>query len=128
MPTMAQKMDASKIPAPVKVTLTKNFAVITNIKWEKENGNYEAGFVQDGKNISAIISPSGSLLETETMIKTGELPLTAASYLAQNYKGEKVKGAARIKLANGDTNYEAEIKGMDVIFDAKGKFIKTAKD
>jgi hypothetical protein len=115
-------------PAPVKVTLSKSFAGITEVKWEKEDGNYEAGFMQEGKNMSVIISPSGSLLETETMIKPGELPLTAASYLAQNYKSEKVKGAARIKMANGAINYEAEVKGMDVIFDEKGKFIKIAKD
>jgi hypothetical protein len=56
------------------------------------------------------------------------LPASIADYVAKNYKGEKIKEAAKLKMANGDINYEAEVKGMDLIFDANGKFIKSVKD
>jgi hypothetical protein len=39
-----------------------------------------------------------------------------------------VKETAKITKANGEVNYEVGIKGKDVLFDAKGKFLKEAKD
>ena len=125
---LAQKMDASKVPAPVKASFTKNFATVKDAKWEKENGNYEANFQQGGKKMSATFDANGAWLETENAIEVSSLPAAATTYLAANYKGEKIKGAAMLKMANGETHYEAEVKGMDVLFDEKGKFIKTQKD
>ena len=124
----AQKIDASKVPSAVKNTFSKNFPGITDIKWEMEKGDYEANFKQNGQKMSAVLDPMGALLETETGIATSDLPAAATAYIAKNYKGGKIKDAARLKMANGDINYEAEVKGMDVIFDANGKFLKTQKD
>ncbi len=128
MPAFAQKIDASKVPATVKATFAKSFADVKDAKWEKENGNFEANFRQGDKKMSATFDPAGAWLETENAIEIGALPASAATYLARNYKGEKVKEAAKLKMANGETRYEAEVKGTDVIFDEHGKFIKTQKD
>ena len=127
-PAFCKKIDASKVPAPVKATFSKNFAGVKDAKWEKESDNYEANFNQKGTKMSATFDSNGALLETENAIEIGALPTAATTYLAANYKGEKVKGAARLKMANGETHYEAEVKGMDVLFDEKGAFIKTQKD
>ncbi len=124
----AQKMDASKVPAPVKATFKKNFAGVKDAKWEKENGNYEANFQQNGSKMSATFDPVGIWLETENAVEISALPAAATAYLAKTYKGAKVKDAAKLKMANGETHFEAEVKGMDVIFDENGKFIKTQKD
>ena len=43
-------------------------------------------------------------------------------------KGKNIKEGAKITKADGTVNYEAEVNGTDVIFDASGKFIKEAKD
>ncbi len=128
IPAFAQKMDASKVPAPVKATFSKTFATVKDAKWEKENGNFEANFTQFGTKMSATFDANGAWLETENAIAVNALPPAAASYLATNYKGEKIKGAAKLKMANGETHYEAEVKGIDVLFDSNGKFIKTQKD
>jgi len=128
VPAFAQKLDASKVPAPVKKTFTENFAGATDVKWEKEHGNYEANFKQNNQKLSATFAESGALMETEQGIEINTLPAAATAYIAKNYKGDKVKEAAKLKMANGETHYEAEVKGMDVIFDEKGNFIKTQKD
>jgi hypothetical protein len=128
MQAFAQKMSESKVPAPVKATFNKNFATVKDAKWEKENDNYEANFQQNGTKMSATFNANGTWLETENAVDVSELPAAATTYLASNYKGEKVKGAAKLKMANGETHYEAEVKGMDVIFDETGKFLKTQKD
>ena len=123
-----QKLDASKVPAVVKTSFAKQYTGITDVKWEMEDGAYEAGFRKDGKSMSAIFDPNGTFKESEVVIKITELPAGVLDYMKQHYKGITVKEAAKITKANGEVNYEAEIKGKDVVFDTNGKFIKEAKD
>ena len=126
--SFAQKIDAAKVPAPVKNAFNTIFSGVAAVKWEKEKGNYEANFLQNSEKMSALFDEKGTWLETETAIKTSDLPASITDYIGKNYKGEKIKEAAKLKMANGDNNYEAEVKGMDLIFDANGKFIKSMKD
>ncbi len=123
----AQKLDDSKVPSGVKTSFAKDFPGATT-KWEKESPNYEANFKMNGKTMSALYDGSGNRQETETDIKVSDLPASVKNYIAQNYKGAKIKEAAMITKPNGEVNYEAEVKGMDVLFTKEGKFIKTAKD
>ena len=123
----AQKLDASKVPSAVKTSFAKDFPGMS-AKWEKENANYEANFRMDGKTMSALYDAKGNKEETETDIKLSDLPQSVKDYIARNYKGEKIKEAAIITRANGEVNYEAEVKGTDVLFTKDGKFIKTARD
>lgn len=114
-------------PATVKTSFAKDFPGATT-KWEKEGANYEANFKMDGKSMSALYDAKGNRQETEQSIKVSELPQAVKDYIAKNYKGEKIKEAAIITKANGEVNYEAEVKGMDVLFSKDGKFIRTAED
>lgn len=123
----AQKLDASKVPSAVKSSFEKQYPGTTG-KWEKENNDYEVNFEKDGHEMSTVIDASGVIKETETEIKVAELPETVLSYVKENYKGKTIKEAAKIMKADGTINYEAEVAGKDVIFDANGKFIKEAKD
>ena len=122
-----QKLDASKVPAPVKASFAKEYPG-TTAKWEKEKGNYEVNFKKDGSDMSLLIQPNGSIVETETDIKITDLPATVLVYVKEHYPGKNIKEAAKITKADRSVNYEAEINGKDVIFDANGKFIKEAKD
>ena len=78
--------------------------------------------------MSATFDEKGTWLETESKIEINELPSGVVAYVEKNYKGQKIKEAAKLKLPGGVTNYEAEIKGKDLVFDASGKFIKESKD
>ncbi|MBA3828434.1 MAG: PepSY-like domain-containing protein [Taibaiella sp.] len=127
LPAFAQKMDAGKVPAAVKESFTRNFPG-TTAKWELEKKNYEANFKKDSHNMSATFDPAGKWMETETNVTMAALPSAAKEYINKNYSGKKIKETAEIKKADGTVNYEAEINGMDVIFDQQGKFIKAAKD
>ena len=122
-----QKLDASKVPALVKASFAKEYPGISP-KWEKENGNYEVNFKKDGNTMSLLIQPNGSIVETEMDIKIADLPATVLAYVKEHYPGKNIKEAAKITKADRSVNYEAEVNGKDVIFDANGKFIKEAKD
>ncbi|MBS1737045.1 MAG: PepSY-like domain-containing protein [Bacteroidetes bacterium] len=123
----AQKLDASKVPAAVKASFAKQYPGAT-AKWEKEDGKFEAGFDHNGHEMSALFEANGTMTESEMGIKVSELPAAVMQYINTHHKGETIKEAAKITKANGEVNYEAEVKGKDLIFDASGKFLKEVKD
>ncbi len=123
----AQKLDASKVPAAVKAAFAKQYPG-TTAKWEKEDGKYEAGFKQNGTSMSVLYEANGTMTESEMDIKVTDLPASVLSYVKEHYKGKSIKEGAKITKADGTVNYEAEVDGKDVIFDAAGKFLKEVKD
>ncbi|MEO8769753.1 MAG: PepSY-like domain-containing protein [Ferruginibacter sp.] len=123
----AQKIEGSKVPVAVKFSFVKKYPDIIP-KWEKEKYNYEANFKQNGQTMSVIIDPNGNIIETETAIKITELPSTVLAYIKEHYKDKTIKEGAKIIKADGTVTYEAEVSGMDLIFDTNGKFIKQTKD
>lgn len=122
-----QKISSSKVPEAVKTNFAKQYPG-TQVKWEKEDGKYEAGFEQAGREMSILYAADGTILETEMAIKVMELPSPVLTYLKDHYKGNSIKDAAKITKANGTVNYEAGVNGMDIIFDANGNFLKKVKD
>ena len=76
---------------------------------------------------TAVYDAKGIFKESEVNIKVSELPAAALSFVTVKYKGQVIKEAAKITKASGEVKYEAEVNGSDVIFDAKGKFIKAEK-
>lgn len=123
----AQKIDASKVPAVVKAAFAKQYPGVA-AKWEKEAGLFEAGFKQKGHEMSALYDANGMMKESEMEIKVADLPASVVKYVNENYKGKKIKEGAKITRADGTVNYEAEVSGKDLIFDANGKFIKSLKE
>jgi len=124
----AQKVNETDVPAAVRTEFKSLYADVKEVKWEKENGNFEANFRQGKTEMSATIDTKGKLLETETSIEPGALPKAATDYLAKNLTGKKVKEASNIKDASGKITYEAEVDGVDYTFDDKGNFLKKEKD
>lgn len=124
----AQKVSDKEVPAEVKSALQKSHPKAKDLKWEKEKGNYEAGFEVGETDYSVLIDASGKILETEVEIKIDELPANAKAYVAKHYAGQKIKEAAKITDSKGVVTYEAEVKGKDLIFDNTGKFLKEVKD
>lgn len=120
----AQKIKEAEVPTAVKEGFKKHFASVKAEGWEKEGANFEAEFDLNKVETSALFDPNGNLLETESEIAVAALPNTVTEYLVKNYKGEKVKEAAKITEANGKVKYEAEIKGKDILFDESGNLLK----
>ncbi len=122
-----EKKEQANVPAVVKQGFTKQFPG-ASAKWEKEDGKYEANFKHMNHEMSAVFEANGSMTESEMEIKASELPAGVATYIKEHYKGASIKEVAKITKANGEVNYEAEVHGKDLIFDAYGKFLKEMKD
>lgn len=117
-----------ELPASSKLAFEKAHPGASKIKYEKEDGNFEVNFIENGQKMSVVIDAKGHILETELELKATELPQTVQLYMKDHYKNITIKDGAKITKADGSINYEAAIKGKDVIFDANGKFIKETKD
>lgn len=112
------------VPAAAKATVARLYPGVKTVKWEKEDGNYEAGLTHNGKELSLVIDAKGNVLETETTIMVSALPASVRDYVAKHHAGKKIKEAAEIVDAKGKKTYEAEVGGKDLMFDANGQFIK----
>lgn len=112
------------VPAAAKTTFAKLYPQAKGLKWDKEDGGYEASFTEKGKAMSLLFDTKGALKETETDIAVSELPAPVREYVAKQMPGKKIKEAAIIMDAAGMKKYEAEVGGKDLMFDANGKPIK----
>jgi len=124
----AQKVQQKNVPVSVQNSFQKQFPTVKDAKWEKEDGNYEAGFKINGAETSVVINPSGSILETETEMSSNSLSTSIKAYIVKNYPNQKIKEAAKITDSKGIVTYEAEVNGKDLIFENNEKFLKENKD
>lgn len=122
----AQKLKEADVPAAVKTTFEKQYPG-AKAEWEKEGTNYEAEFDYNKEEMSVVIDAAGNIIETEVVIDKGKLPAAVLTYVQSHYAGKDIKEAAKITDAKGTVTYEAEIKGMDLLFDSTGTFIKEVK-
>jgi hypothetical protein len=112
------------VPAAAKTAFAKLYPHATGLKWDKEDGGYEASFKDKGKPMSLLFDTKGSLKETEMDIAITELPATVRDYIARQVPGKTIKEAAIIVDVYGVRKYEAEVGGKGLIFSADGKPIK----
>jgi hypothetical protein len=124
----AQKLKESELPQAVKDAFKKTHAEVKKVEWEKEGANYEAEFEVGETETSIVMDANGALLETEIEIKIYELPATITDYVSKNYKGSKIKEAAKITDLKGNISYETEVNDKDLIFDSNGKLIKEERN
>ena len=115
------------IPMVVKDAFAKDYP---NVKatWDKEGDKYEASFKMNENTMSVLYNEKGLAEETEMDIKAEMLPTTVKTYIANNFKSEKIKEAAKITKADGTVIFEAEINGKDHLFTPEGKFIKSVEE
>ena len=121
----AQTKTNQNIPLNVKNAFAKQFPSVKNVKWNKEDSNFEASFDLNGLDNSALFNLDGNILETETEIK--DLPKDILAAVKAKYPNQKVLEIAKITNSKSVVTYEVEIKGKDLIFDSKGKFLEEIK-
>ena len=125
--SFAQKMQKKNVPASVKSSFQKKYPAVKEVNWDKEGEMYEASFDLNKTDNSVLLDAQGNILETEVEIDLNQLPQGILDYVKTHYAGKQAKEGAKITDAKGIVTYEVEIKGVDLIFDNNGKFIKELK-
>ena len=124
----AQKLKDSDVPSAVKTSFSTMYPDVKTVKWEKENGKYEAEFDQNNVETSALFDAKGTFVQKEVEIQVSELPAAASNYVSSNLSGQKITEASKISDANGTVTYEAEVEKGDYLFDQSGNFLKKVSD
>jgi hypothetical protein len=115
------------VPKEAQAAFKKDYPHMKG-KWEKEQQDFEVNFTQNGKKMSAVYDATGNKLESEVGINISGLPASVTDYIHKKYPKAKITEAAIITKANGEINYEAQVSGMDMIFDKDGKYLRTTND
>jgi len=124
----AQKGADAKVPAVLKASFAKQFPKATDVKWEKEGGNWEVALKNNGKEMTVVMDPKGKVTETEIPIQVTELPGAAMKYIADKFKGKPILSIDKI-TAGTKVSYEVVVqKGKAMMFDENGKYLKTGND
>ena len=113
------------LPAAVKTAFEQKFPNADDVEWQKEkDGNWEVEFEIGEEESSAVFTPDGKWLETETEIAMDDLPAPIRAAV----QGKKIKEVARILRADGSTVYEVEVGKKDLMYDAQGKLLPEVKE
>ncbi len=118
----------NNIPDEVKAAFSKQYPEVKKVKWENEDGKFEAGFKQNKIECSVLMNAKGKIIETENEIRITDLSKSITDYVAKNYPNQNIKSAAKITDAEGAVTFEAEVKGLDLLFSDKGSFLKATKN
>lgn len=120
----AQEIENAAVPLNVRTNFAKIYPNVKYFSWGKEQASYEAYFKEDNLQETAVFDANGKFLQSEKIIPAAKLPKGAADYLEKSIPHKKIKEASQITDAAGVVTYEAEVKGVDYIFDANGNFLK----
>jgi hypothetical protein len=112
----------------VTSTFSGVYEPIQGIDWSKDRNNYEAKSIAKKREKFVTYDESGNFIEVEMAMEVSALPVSIIKYVKKNYKEDEVKEASEIIEANGTVTYKAELKGLNLIFNSKGNFIKSIKN
>jgi hypothetical protein len=124
-----QDVPTAKVPAVVRTAFSKDHPGI-KASWERESGNYEAGYMNGKLENSVFYTPEGKMVKYETGIEPSQIPAAATDYIKKNFPGKKIEETAKVTTAAGKISYLVVIKGTGkaTMFDSNGNYLETAKD
>lgn len=124
----AQAIKTSEVPSVVTAALKKEYPYATNIKWEMQDGMYEASFVNMKAEMAVIYSDKGIMALTETPVEVSALPANVFDYFRKNLVNANITEASKFVDSQGITSYEVEVDKTDYFFTANGQFLRKQAD
>lgn len=125
--SFAQAPSQIEVPTIVKDKLINLYPNAKDIKWEKEDKNYEANFMSSRTKMSVEIDEKGNVISTETEIRSVQLPKPAQDYILKNFGWKKIERTIKEVDAKNVISFEVKIDKKELIFDEKGNFLKKEK-
>jgi len=125
----AQKLAASEVPQAVIAAFRKSNPTVSNPEWKMDKSNYQARYVFDKRQRLVTYSKTGTPVVHDSKVAIAALPPGVKVYLDKNFPGhsDELDKVIKITKPDGVVNYDIEIDGKDLIFDDKGKYLKTLK-
>jgi len=124
----AQTMKEREVPVAVVSKINSLYPDASKMKWEGEDGMYEASFMSDKKELSVLLTRDGQVIVTEEEVATNSLPGSIMQYIGMHHPTSKVSEANLVTDNLGAVQYEVEVDGIEYLFDSTGQFLRQAQD
>ena len=123
-----QNTITAQVPDAVQTAFENKYPGETDPDWHTDsNNNWEAHFKQKGEKYRADFSPNGQWIETESSIKSSELPKAIKTVIKEKYGSEDISEIEFVTSASKGTFYDVEFKqkgkNMDIEFRVNGDII-----
>jgi hypothetical protein len=122
-----QKVKAKNVPPQAKITFSTLYPDVKDVYWGKQHKMYIAEFTDKDLSNSVIFDKDGKLFQIINYIQIKDLPKETAEYIKKNFSKNKIGEVFRTKDAKGVITYNVEIKSRAMVFDEKGKYLRTIK-
>lgn len=120
------------VPGPVIKTFNDKYPGAKSVKWEMNEGAYEAEFKWKGVKYSAEFDASGNWLLQTTEMKFKDLPMAIQRSIDSLYEGAKIKEVELQEAANQGPNYIIELifdtEELELYYTPSGELINIKKD
>lgn len=128
--SVAQNINPTDVPAPVKDAFSKEYAKATDVEWKKDMENYKVEFDLNRMENEVWYNASGTVVKKEQDIAEAELPQAVRDAVKSGYADYRLDDIEKV-WQNNATSYQLELeKGNEdkhVTFDANGKVIEEVK-
>jgi hypothetical protein len=122
--SFAQSAGAAKVPEAAKADLAKRFATSTSFKWYQAGNQFEAEYVENGKEIAVAYSSTGQWMETEREIDNGALSTDFIAGFQKSFPGGEIVGVETVERPDLALAYEVKFyvgkKFQERMFDVAG--------
>ena len=109
--TIGQKVSPDKLPTSVAASFKSKYPTAGKVNWQLANANeYRANFIMKKTLKSAIFGADGSWRQTETQLKTIEIPKIIRQSVSKQFIGYAIKRTLKIEKKEGASVYEVLIK------------------
>jgi hypothetical protein len=90
-PATAQVLSTNRVPVAVVNAFRGKFPHARSAAWKiKSDGNYEAEFTLQRREIAAKFDGAGKWIETESAISRSQLPAPTQASIAEKFKGYRI--------------------------------------
>jgi hypothetical protein len=124
----AQELVKAEVPATIQKAFSRSYPKINNVEWKQTADSYTANYTENELERIVTYNAAGKQLQKEEQVTLTQLPTQTLKYINENHPDGNVKKARKITKAGGKSFYILNIKGLELIFDSAGKYLRPSHE
>ncbi|MBK7028633.1 MAG: PepSY-like domain-containing protein [Bacteroidales bacterium] len=123
-PSYAQDLVKAEVPATIQKAFSRSYPKINNVEWKQTADSYTANYKENELERSVIYNATGKQQQKEEQITLADLPTHTLKYINDNHPDGTVKKIKKVTKKSGKSIYVVSIKGLELLFDSGGNYMK----
>jgi hypothetical protein len=124
----SQEIITPDVPSTLQKTFKKSYPAITAAEWKQSGDSYTAVYYENQLERSITYNASGKVQLKEEQVTLAQLPTGILKYINENHADGTIRKARKITASGGKYSYSVSIKGMELLFDANGNYLRSSLD